>query len=160
VSGVKHSPALRWAIVILLPLTIALKLAVKPENPNEIQDAIVEFLASQQFDTAVTGELLQHIPIIEASSDSCRLRVAAISPLGNEANLVQTLGAPTDHIFFVFRRTIYTQQPVRLTVASYLWFRFLRELGLVSRVPPVLAVVSSCDAEQLPWSALGLQEPI
>jgi hypothetical protein len=31
---------------------------------------------------------------------------------------------------------------------------------LVSRVPPVLAVVTSCDAEQLPWSALGSQEPM
>jgi hypothetical protein len=142
-------------ILILLPLTIAWKLAVKPENPVEIQDAIVEFLANQQFNVTVTSD-----DIIEASSDTCRLRAMGVSPLGNEVNLVNSFRASTDHIFFVFRRTIYAQQPVRLTVASYLWFRFLRELGLASRIPPVIAVVASCNAEQLPWSILRSQDPL
>jgi hypothetical protein len=155
----KYSPALRWSICILLPLTIAWKLAIKREDPIEIQDAIVEFLANQRFDVTVTSDLMFE-PIIEANSDSCRLRVARASPVLDEVNSVRSLGASTDHIFFVFRRTVYTQQPVRLTVASYFWFRFLRELGLVSRIPAVLAVISSCDAEQLPWSSLRLQDPL
>jgi hypothetical protein len=37
---------------------------------------------------------------------------------------------------------------------------FLRELRLVSRVPPVLAVTTSCEAEQLPWHTLGSLEPM
>jgi hypothetical protein len=152
---VKHSLVLRWSLLILLPLTIAWKLAAKPENPIEVQDAIVEFLAGQKFNVALTGDVVQHGPIFEATSDSCRLRVAAISPLGDEVNLIQSLAATTDHVFFVFRKTIYTQQPILLGVMNYLWFRFLRELGLVSRIPPLLAVVSSCDAERLPWSTLN-----
>ena len=156
----KYSPALRWAILILLPLTIAWKLAVKRENPIEIQNAIVEFLANQQFDITVTKETMHYMPIIEASSASCSLRVMRVSPLGNEVDVVHSFAGSTDHIFFVFRRSVYTQQPVWLTRTSYLWFKFLVQLGLVSRIPPVIAVASSCNAEQLPWSVLRAQDPL
>jgi hypothetical protein len=144
----------------LLPLTIGWKMAVKPENPLEIQNAIVEFLTKQKFDVTVTGEGLEYMAIIDARSHSCQLRVTRISPLGHQADLVRQASAASDHTFYLFRGTVYAEQPVRLTVASYFWFRFLRELGLVSRVPPVLAVATSCDAEQLPWSALGSQGPM
>ena len=158
--GVSYSPALKWSVLILLPLTIAWKLAIKREHPIEIQDAIVEFLANQQFDVTVIGETTNDMmPIIEANSDSCRLRVARVSPVRDEVNFVRRLGGPTDHIFFVFRRAVYPQQPF-LTAVSYFWFRFLLKLGLVSRIPPVIAVVSSCNAEQLPWSVLRAQDPI
>lgn len=133
---------------------------VRPENRDETQDAIVEFLAAQQFDVTITSNTVEYMPVIEASSDSCHLRVAKISPLGNDADLVRHFGMPSDRVFYVFRGMVYSKQPVLLTVASYLWFRFLRELGLLSRIPPVIAVLSSCDAEQLPWSALRLQEPL
>ena len=125
-----------------------------------MQNAIVEFLANQQFDVTVTKETLYYMPIIEASSASCSLRVMRVSPLGNEVDVVHSFRGSTDHIFFVFRRSVYTQQPVRLTVASNLWFRLLRKLGLISRIPPVIAVVSSCNAEQLPWSVLRAQDPL
>jgi hypothetical protein len=150
VSSVKHSPALKWSIVILLTLTIAWKLAVKPENPIEIQDAIVEFLADQQFDVTVTGETIENKPIIEENSDSCRFRVAKISPLGHEADPVRHIGMTTDRSYYVFRGMVYSEQPVWLTVASYLWFRFLRELSLVSRIPPVIAVVSRAMLNNYP----------
>jgi hypothetical protein len=156
----KHSPAFKWFMVILLPLTISWKVAVKPENPVETKDAIVEFFTKQQFEVTVTDESMEYMAIIEASLGSCHLRVARVSPLGHEADLIHQARAASDRTFFVFRGTVYAQQPVRVTVASYLWFRFLRELGLVSRVPPVLAVISSCDAELLPWRTLGSQEPI
>jgi hypothetical protein len=159
VSGVTYSPALKWSVIVLLPLTIGWKLAGKPENPVEIQNSIVEFLTKQQFDVSVTDETLEYMGIINARSRLCQLRVARVSPLGHEADLVRQASTTSDRTFYVFRGTVYPEQPVRLTVASYLWFRFLRELGLVSRVPPVLAVFTSCDAEQLPWSALGSQEP-
>jgi hypothetical protein len=159
VSGVTRSPALKWSLILLLPLTIGWKVAAKPENPAEIQNAIVEFLTKQQFDVSVTDEKLEYMAVIEARSGSCHLRVARISPLGHETNLVRQAHDASDRRFYVFRGAVYHEQPVRLTIASYIGFRFMRELGLVSRVPPVLAVVTSCDAEQLPWSALGSQEP-
>ncbi len=154
-----YSPALKWSVIILLPLTIGWKVAGKPENPIEIQNSIVEFLTKQQFDVNVTEENMEYMAVIKARLGSCQLRVARVSPVGHEAALIRQASATSDRTFYVFRGTVYREQPVRLTVASYLWFRFLRELGLVSRVPPVLAVVTSCDAEQLPWSALGSQEP-
>jgi hypothetical protein len=157
---VTYSPALKWLVIILLPLTIGWKVASKPENPVEIQNAIVEFLTKQQFDVRVTDENMEYMGIIDARSRSCRLRVARVSPLGHEEDIVRRSSATSDRTFYVFRGTVYREQPVRLTVASYLWFRFLRELGLVSRIPPVLAVVTSCDAEHLPWSALGSQGPM
>jgi hypothetical protein len=156
----KYSPALRWSVLILLPLTIAGKLAAKPEQPIEVQDAIVAFLANQQFNVTVTGETTDDMPIVEANSDSCRLRVAKVSPVRDEVNFVRRLGGPTDNIFFVFRRAVYAEQPTRLTAVSYFWFRFLLKLRLVSRIPPVIAVVSSCNAEQLPWSVLRAQDPL
>ena len=62
-------------------------------------------------------------------------------------------------IFYVFRGIEYQEQPVRRTLANYFWFRFLRELGWVSRIPSVFAVITSCENEQIPWADMGAQEP-
>lgn len=155
-----HSSALKWSVIVLLPLTIGWKLAIKPEDPVEIQNAIVEFLAKQQLDVRVMDERMEQMGVIEARSRSCQLRVARVSPLGDETALVSRASGENDRTFYVFRGSVYPQQPVRLTATSYLWFRFLHELGLVSHVPPVLAVVTSCNAEQLPWTALGTHQAI
>jgi hypothetical protein len=151
---VKCSPALKWSLALLLPLTLGWKLASKPDDPSEVKNFIVEFLAQQQFNVIVTKEAILDIHVIEASSGSCRLLVGNISPYGVDAELVQHFSTATDRTFIVFRGTIYDKQPVLLTTVNYLWFRLLSALGLVSHIPPVLAVVSSCDAEQLPWSLL------
>lgn len=144
----------KWLIVVFLPLTVGWKVAAKPENPVDIQKAIVAFLIQQQFEVEVTNETMEYTHIVDAKSGSCHLRVARVSPLGHEAALVRQDNMSSKRIFYIFRGSVYPEQPVRLTVASYLWFRLVRELGMVSRVPPVLAVVTSCEAEQLPWSAL------
>jgi hypothetical protein len=146
----------RGFIVVALLLTLPWKFAIKPENPNELEGAIVEFLDSHQLKASLTDKSMEYMRIIEATSDSCHLWAARISPLGYETNLVRRIGAATDRVFYVFRGVVYSEQPVGLTVASYFWFRFLREIGLISRIPPVIAVVSSCNAEQLPWDKLRL----
>ena len=87
------------------------------------------------------------------------MRVARISPLGHEADLIRRLNEPNGRTYYVFRRVVYADQPVYLTVVNYIGFRFLRELGFVARVPPVLAVVASCEADKLPWSMLRSLEP-
>jgi hypothetical protein len=156
---VKLSPGSKWFIIASLLLTIAWKLVIKPENPADVVDAITEFVANHQFEASVTDKTMEYMPIIEATSDSCHLWVARISPLGLGTDLVRHIGAAPDRVFYVFRGMVYSEQPVGLTVVSYLWCRFLRELGLVSRIPPVFAVVSSCNAEQLPWSKLRSQGP-
>ncbi len=145
----------KWLIAISLLLTIPWKLTIKPENPAELEDVILNFLDNHQFKASVTDKSLEYMRIIDASSRTCHLLVAKISPLGYEADVVRLMGDANDRVFYVFRGMAYKEQPVNLTVASYLWFRFLRELGLISRIPAVLAVISSCDAEkQPPWNEL------
>lgn len=144
----------------MLPLTIAWKVAIKPEDPADVKNAIVEFLAAHKFAVRISDDGMEYMGIIRATSPSCELRVARISPLGHEADLVRQVTAAGDHTFYLFRGKVYQEQPVRLTVMNYLWYRFLRELGIVRCVPPVLAVMSSCDAERLPWSALRAQQPM
>jgi hypothetical protein len=157
---VKYSPALKWWLIVMLPLTIAWKVAIKQEDPVEVQNAIVEFLTAHNFAVRTSDEGLEYTRLILATSPSCELRVARISPLGHEAELVRQVTAAGDHTFYLFRGRVYQEQPVRLTVMNYLWYRFLRELGVATRVPPVLAVMSSCDAERLPWGALRGQQPM
>jgi hypothetical protein len=153
---VKFSPALKWSLVLLLPLTLCWKLAValRSDDSAHKTDPVVEFLTQHQFSVIVGDEILYGSPVITASSGECRLLVAKISPLGDSIDQVQSLATKTDRTFIVFRGMIYSTQPLLLTFVDYVWFRSLRRLGLVSHIPTVLAVVSSCDAEQLPWSAL------
>jgi hypothetical protein len=150
----KNSVTLKFSLAVLLPLTIAWKLGIKPDNPIAIQDAIIKFLDSHNFSVSITDQIFEYMPVIEAVSNSCHLRVARVSPVGYDVDLVPHLGGTTDRTFYVFRGEVYGKQPVRLTVANYLWFRLLRELGIVSSIPPVIAIVSSCDSQNLPWDTL------
>jgi hypothetical protein len=143
--------------LLLLPLTIGWKLTLRPDDPYEPKDAIVEFLTQQHFSVVVTSEVINDMFVIGARSDQCRLLVAKGLPLRNSTDQVQYIATPNDHTFIVFRGIIYDKQPILLTVGSYLWFRVLGAFGLGAHIPLVLAVVSSCDAEraeQLPWSVL------
>jgi hypothetical protein len=154
-----RSSAFKWLIVVLLPTTIGWKAIVPPEDPTDVQNAIVQFLLDQRFEVHVTNETIEYTPIIEAKDPNCRLRVVRVSPLGHQVDLVRKVSAQDQHLFYVYRGSLYRQQPVRQTLMNYFWFRFLRELGLVKRVPPVLAITASCDAEQLPWANLQSQNP-
>lgn len=147
------SRAIRLTFVVLLAtLTIAWKATIVPENSNYLSEALVEFLGKQQFETFVTDRVLDDTKIVEATSDKCHLWAGRVSPLGYEADLVRRISDRSGRVLFVFQGHTYAEQPVRLTVASFLWFRLLRELGFVRRVPPVIAVVSTCDVAQLPWN--------
>lgn len=154
-----QSSALRWFIVLVLIPTIGWKVTLRPENLGEIQSAVIKFLKDQKFDVHSTSESLEDMPVIEGRNETCHLRIARVSPLGHEAELVRRASATNDRIFYVFRGVEYQKQPVRRTLANYFWFRFLRELGVVSRIPPVFAVMTSCVDLQIPWTELGAQEP-
>jgi hypothetical protein len=153
---VNCSPALKWFIVLLLPLTLALKVTVGPDEANDLELEVVKFLRNQRFDVTSTSEKMNYMPIIHATSGSCRVLVAKIFSDGSSRDLIGHLATVNDRVFIVFRGRVYAQQPILLTVVYYLWSRFLRELKLVRHITPVLAVVAttSCDAEHLPWDAL------
>jgi hypothetical protein len=129
--------------------------ALRTDDPAERTVAIMEFLTQHQFSAVSKDETLGGLPVIEASSGECRLLVARISPLGDSIDQVRSLASKTDRTIIVFRGMVYNEQPVLLTFANYVWFTFLRRLGLASRIPAVLAVISSCDAGHLPWGVLG-----
>jgi hypothetical protein len=154
---VNFSRALRWSIAILVPLTLAWKIAIPPYNPDDLKGELVEFFERNGFDVVVTDELVNYVPIIHATTDSCYLLVASLTPDGSNRDLIRSLTGDTDRQFVVFRGEIYTQQPVFWTVVHYLSSRFLRELGLIRDITPVIAVGanSSCDADRLPWGELA-----
>jgi hypothetical protein len=140
----------------VLSLTIGWKIAIKPDNQDYLTENLVKFLERNHFDVVVTDELVNYMPIIRATSASCDLQIARLTPDGSNRDLIGHLTAGTDRSFIVFRGAVYTRQPISWTVFNYLWSRFLRELGLIRRVTPIIAVAAntSCNAENLPWREL------
>ena len=150
------SPALKWFIVVLLPLTMAWKVTIHPDDPTELNDRLIEFFTRSHFDVLVTEDNMGQSPVIQATAGACRLLAGKISSDGDNWQLPRRFAAPTDHVFVVFRGSVYAAQPTSLTAVSNLWSRLLRETGLVRHQTSVIAVVASttCDAEQLPWYEL------
>jgi hypothetical protein len=154
---VNFSSALRWSVTLLVPLTLAWKIAIPPYNPDNLTEELVEFFDRNGFNVVVTDQLVNYVPIIRATTDSCRLIIARLTPDGSNRDLIRSLTGDTDRQFVVFRGGVYTQQPILWTVVHYLWSRFLRELGLIRDITPVIAVGanSSCDTDRLPWGELA-----
>jgi predicted small integral membrane protein len=153
---VSYSPALSWFMVLLLPLTLGWKLAVGLDDSNELKDRIVQFLVQHQFEVAVTEEIVEGMQTVRATRQSCGMLISKTSPYGWRRHMISELATRTDRIFIVFRGRVYTEQPTWLTLVTHLWSRFLRELGLVRNITPVIAVIAAagCDAERLPWNEL------
>ena len=129
---------------------------IQPDNQDSLTEHLVKFFERNRFNVVVTDDIVNYMPIIRATSASCDLQIARLTPDGSNRDLIRHLTAGTDRSFIVFRGEVYTRQPVSWTVLNYLWSRFLRELGLTRHVAPVIAVASntSCDAENLPWREL------
>jgi hypothetical protein len=150
------SPALKWFIVLLLPLTLGWKLTVRPHDPSELNDSLVEFFARHHFGVIVTEDDMGQSPVIQATAGVCRVLAGEISSNGGNWQLPRRFAAPTDHVFVVFHGRVYSTQPTLLTAVSDLWSQFLRQTGLVRHQSSVIAIVASatCDAEGLPWEEL------
>ena len=148
------SPALKWSIALLLPLTLAWKLTVGPDESAQRNKSIIEFLVRQKFEAVETD--LNGMLAIRAAAGMCRILVLRASPIGSDGDLIRDLAAATDRIFTIFRGRVYAEGPNWLIMLGHLKSRFLHRLGLVHHVSSVIAVVASasCDAEQLPWDEL------
>jgi len=151
---VKFSPALRLFLVVLLPLTVGWKLTMPSDNSDEVNNSIVEFLKRNQFSAVVTREV-DETYVVSGRSADCRLFVTKVLPLGKARDQVQHLASPSDRTFVVYRGKIFGEQPRLRTIVDFFLSKFLSAVRVISEVPPVLAVVSSCDAAtQLPWNQL------
>jgi hypothetical protein len=159
---VSFSPVLKWGVLLLLPLTLAWKLAARPVDLGELKEKeaqlkVADFLARQRFAVAVSEKMADGQPAIRATAGACRMLVAKSPALGWDRDMIRRNATAADEVFVVFAGKIYAEQPTWLTVPDFLWARFRRELGMNAQPTPILAVVATttCAAERLPWNELG-----
>jgi len=159
---VSSSPVLKWGVLLLLPLTLGWKLAVRPGDSGELKEKetqlkIAEFLVRQRFAVAISEKMDEGQPAIRATAGACRLLVAKSPSMGWDRDLIRRYATAADRVFVVFGGKIYAEQLTWLTVSDFLWARFRRELGMNAQATPALAVIAtpSCAAERLPWNELG-----
>jgi hypothetical protein len=126
-------------------------------DSSESTQKIAGFLTRQHFTIADAGEMPGGTQMMRATARACSMIVALSSPRGWDRDMIRRLATPTDHTFVVFRGRIYSEQPMWLTVADFLWSRVLGELGMKADAAPVIAVTAAnnCEAERLPWNELG-----
>jgi hypothetical protein len=157
VSGVRSSPALKWIIIALLPITLVWKLAIRTVPSNEVTEKevllkVAGFLTRQHFNVS-----LSEGPSLHATAPLCRILVVRSPPIGWDRELIRRTSMPGDRVFVAYRGRVYPEQPTWLTAVDALWSRFERELGLRRAAPVILGVVASstCEAEKLPWGEVA-----
>jgi hypothetical protein len=150
---VNSSSAFRCFIAGALLLSIGWKIAIRPDDQNDLANDIIKFLERNHFSVVVTDDAVNYMPIIQATTAACHLQIARLTPDGSNRDLIRHFAAGRERTFVVFRGAVHAQQPVFWTVVNYLWSRFLRELGLIEHITPVISVAmnSSCNADHLPW---------
>ncbi|HET6378307.1 MAG TPA: hypothetical protein VFG05_08400 [Methylocella sp.] len=155
------SRALKLAFGALLILTLGLKLWSRMSEPVPEQAAMVRkemaaFLAEQGFKPEPAAE--DENPVsVSGTSDACTLRIVDIAPQGWHRDMLRQIASPGDRVVFVYRGSIYEDQPVWTTRLSAYWAKALRSLGLGARVEPVLGITASpaCHLCGLPWALLA-----
>ena len=155
------SRALKWLVVVLLPLTVGWKLLVYANDTSDpivkAEDKVVRFLSSHQFKLVGIQKMTGELPVVYATAGTCNMFVAVTSSRGWHRDMIRDLTKPSDQNFIVFRGRVYSEQPMFLTITDFLWSKLLNQLGFPVYASPVLAVVATkdCDADRLPWRDLG-----
>jgi hypothetical protein len=151
---VSFSPALKWLIAILLPLTLAWKLTVKADRNDRREEDVIAFLTRQGFHTVVAEDT--NFRRILAVNNTCRMRVMIASSDGADRDMTRSLVAADESLIFIHQGKVYQEQPILLTVSAQMWARALRKMGVTDRHEFVLAVVAErqCQADRLPWDQL------
>jgi hypothetical protein len=148
---VNYSPAFKWTVGLLIPLTLAWKISLGADNPNEFTDRIMDFLERRGF--VVTIE--EGLGLIRATRGECRMLVVERGGTGWSRQLVASSGEAADRNFIVFRGVIYEGDPTWLTAITSIYFRMLRRLGF-GRSALIVGVAAppACDAKRLAWDEL------
>jgi len=113
---VNSTSAFRLFIAVVLLLTIGWKIAIRPDDQNYLKDDLIKFFERNHFNVVVTDEVVNPTTIIQATTASCHLQIARLTPDGSNRDLIRHLAAGTDRSFVVFRGTVYAQQPILWTV--------------------------------------------
>ena len=155
------SRALKWFLILALPLTLGLKLVLRPDlsvaSETDVQQKVAEFFRRQHFAVALADRTAEGQYMLRASAGPCRILVARSDPMAWDSAAIRQNATDGDRVFVVFRGTTYEDQPTWLTVPYFLWSRFERELGMRAEAAPLLSVIATagCGAERLPWSELS-----
>jgi hypothetical protein len=161
VRGVNCSTALKWFLILALPLTLGLKLIVRPDqraaSAPDVQQKVAQFFLRQRFTVALPDRTDEGQYMLRAGAGPCRILVAKSDPMAWDSDAIRRSATAADHVFVVFRGRTYEDQPTWLTVPYFLWSRLQRELGLPAHTAPLLSVIATagCGAERLPWSELS-----
>jgi hypothetical protein len=153
---VSYSPAFKWFVGLLLPLTFAWKLAAGPGDPNETSAALAQFLIQHDFQNVKTEEMMDGMWAIRAHKGECRLFVVeAGAGKGWTRDLIGVFTDPSDQLFIVSHGSVYDYDSTWLTDTHDTYFAVLRKIGL-ARPAPVLGVAASptCAGKRLPWNEL------
>jgi hypothetical protein len=160
-SGMRASPELRWFLILALPLTLGLKLVVRPDlnvaSDTDVQRKVAEFLRRQHFIVALSDRAGEGQYMLRASAGPCRILIAKSDPIAWDSAALRSKATGGDRVFVVFRGRTYEDQPTWLTVPYFVWSRLKRELGMRAEAAPLLSVIATdgCGAERLPWSELS-----
>jgi hypothetical protein len=153
--------AAKWFLILALPLTLGLKLVVRPDqsvpSETEVQQKVAEFFRRQHFTVALSDGVGEGQYMLLASAGPCRILVAKSDPIASDSAALRRSATDGDRVFIVFRGRTYEDQPTWLTVPYFLWSRLMRELGMRAEALPLLSVIATagCGAERLPWSELS-----
>jgi hypothetical protein len=153
----KYSLAFKCALAILIAVTLGLKFRSKPENLDYLGQSTVRFLEQQRFHVVETELANQGMPILQATSEDCRLVVMRVSSLAWDRVMIRGLAEEGDIVFSVFDGKVYSERPRWRSLMSYYWSKALWGLGLAEHTTYVLSVVenASCNAQSLPWQDLS-----
>jgi hypothetical protein len=161
VRGVKCSTALKWFLILALPLTLGLKLVVRPDrsvaSETDVQQKVAEFFRRQHFTVALSDRTGEGQYMLRASAGPCQILVAKPDPMAWDSAAIRRNATDGDRVFVVFRGRTYEDQPTWLTVPYFLWSRLERELGMRAEAAALLSVIATagCGAERLPWGELS-----
>jgi len=86
-----------------------------------------------------------------AELGSCRLTVAAISPLGWERETIKRMATPQDQVSFIYKGHIYPEQPAWRTWLDFYLSRAARLVGLRGPLAPVFGVIAdpTCQIDEV-----------
>src|SRR5215469_916752 len=124
-----YSPAFKWFVVLLLPVTLCWKLVVQRDRPDPLKYEILSFLTDHQFNVIGIDEQMDGLPLLVAEANRCRMLIGTAPPHDWQLDTVQHYATSSERVFFVFRGQVYATQPTRATVGSYL-SSVLYKLGL------------------------------
>ncbi len=149
---------LEGALLVLLVVTVALKVSVMGApigKPHDPEAGVAAFLKEHGFESIVhPGE--DDPRVFQATRADCRVLTSIVAPRGWHRDVIRQLAEDHDRLFYVFRGSIYPEQPVFLTWTDHYWTRIKRSFGLRASESPAVAVIlsSGCAPHETPWSGI------